>query len=84
MMRTISLALCLGGCAGATVVSAGPEATKIELAAAEPDRTQCALVGEVQGEAKAKDVGDANRWASPDPETSRWRGFCRLHVCYEH
>jgi len=56
----------LAACAGAEEIPVAPTAANVEIVTTEPDRSQYDLVGEVQGEAKASDVGEATQNARND------------------
>ena len=53
-------------CAPATRVSLENGAEKIEIVSGEPDRNKCKFLGDVQGEAKASDIGVATTNARND------------------
>lgn len=58
--------LFLFGCAGTTVVELSSKARKVQLTKAEPDQSRCKFLGDVAGEAKAKDIADGQKYARND------------------
>jgi len=63
-MKKLLVILCvatLSGCASSEVISLiNSEAAKIQLVKSEPNTKQCKFLGDLQGKAKAKDIGEAS------------------------
>jgi len=58
--------LMLAGCAGAEHVALQPNAEQIEIVTGSVDRNALQFLGDVQGEAKSSDIGEANQNARND------------------
>jgi hypothetical protein len=65
-LAACAVSYALSACAGAEQIPLRPEAARIEIVKGEPDRKAFQYLGEVQGEAKASDVGEANTNARND------------------
>ncbi|MFT6138713.1 MAG: hypothetical protein ACJAUJ_001808 [Salibacteraceae bacterium] len=69
----ISFALSVSGCAATQVIPLiNSEASKIELVKHEPSREKCEFLGDVQGTAKASDIGVATMNSRNDMRNSAY------------